>query len=647
MKDSEAYKQYYAVESGAEPPKAKIKYKKKADESDTSPKKKTPPATKGSRIKTSAKVAKSIKKKQPAKKPITKGLTVLSKVALSEAEQLKMATKRSKIQFHSSHARAGDEPEVPDVPKYTSESEEESWTFSQGDDNDADEESDTNDDSEETESDDDGDDFVHPNLSTYNTDDHEVTKEDENQEGDDYIKEGGEEGEQEYELYRDMNINLERSDAEMTNAQANQETDDAHVTLTAEPLVVQQQSSSVSSDLVSKYINPSPDTGIYSILNVQSHNLVNVLVFVAAVTPYSDTTTPQPPIPIIQPLQQTPASTTTTTNPTMTLLEIPNFASLFGFDQKVSALETEMSEFKQINQFAEDISSIPGIVDNYLTSKMKYAVDVAVQLQSNKLREEDQAENQEFLNQIDSNIKAIIKDQVKAQVSKIMPKVEKDILTSYGDVVTLKRGRDDQDKDEDPSTGSNRESKRRRSGKEAKSSKEPTHTEPKSTSSSKVFKATNDQLDWHNPKGRPYPHDLSKPLPLIPNARGRQVIPFDHFINNDLEYMKGGSLCQRYTTSITKTKAADYGQVKWIKDKVPGSIWSPVQVVYDKNAYWGTYHWGLKRQKFYGYTAKHGNFKRCLLKTQDYCSNQPQDLAVFWLQSFGRDHCSKTGRLAI
>ncbi|GKE71401.1 hypothetical protein Tco_1529473, partial [Tanacetum coccineum] len=82
-----------------------------------------------------------------------------------------------------------------------------------------------------------------------------------------------------------------------------------------------------------------------------------------------------------------------------------------------------------------------------------------------------------------------------------------------------------------------------------------------------VFKATNDQLDWHNPDRKPYPHDLSKPLPLFQNERGRQVIPFDHFINNDLEYLKGGSLSQRYTTSITKTKAADYGQVKWIEDK--------------------------------------------------------------------------------
>ncbi|GKG14948.1 hypothetical protein Tco_0354548, partial [Tanacetum coccineum] len=36
-----------------------------------------------------------------------------------------------------------------------------------------------------------------------------------------------------------------------------------------------------------------------------------------------------------------------------------------------------------------------------------------------------------------------------------------------------------------------------------------------------VFKATNDRLDWHNPEGKPYPHDLSKPLPLILKEHGR------------------------------------------------------------------------------------------------------------------------------
>nr|GEY73650.1 hypothetical protein [Tanacetum cinerariifolium] len=87
----------------------------------------------------------------------------------------------------------------------------------------------------------------------------------------------------------------------------------------------------------------------------------------------------------------------------------------------VSALETKMSEFNQTNQFAEAVSLIPGIVDNYPTSKLKEEVNVAVRLQSNKLKEEAEAENQEFFNQVDSTIKVIIKEQVKAQVSKIMP----------------------------------------------------------------------------------------------------------------------------------------------------------------------------------------------------------------------------------
>ncbi|GKA17255.1 hypothetical protein Tco_0697092 [Tanacetum coccineum] len=80
----------------------------------------------------------------------------------------------------------------------------------------------------------------------------------------------------------------------------------------------------------------------------------------------------------------------------MTLPEIPNFASLFQFDQRVSALESEMSELRQTSQFAKVVSLIPGIVDMYLTSKMKEVVDVVVQLQTNKLSEEAQAENQEF-----------------------------------------------------------------------------------------------------------------------------------------------------------------------------------------------------------------------------------------------------------
>ncbi|GJR05596.1 hypothetical protein Tco_0528580 [Tanacetum coccineum] len=104
-------------------------------------------------------------------------------------------------------------------------------------------------------------------------------------------------------------------------------------------------------------------------------------------------------------------------------------------------------------------------------------------------------------------------------------------------------------------------------------------------------------------KSLQYPHDLRKPLPLIPNSRGRHVIPFDHFINNDLAYLSGGVSSRTYTTLVTKTKAADYGHIKWIENLVHNTMWSQVPVSYDKHALWGISHWGRKRQQFYGFAA--------------------------------------------
>nr|GFC32120.1 hypothetical protein [Tanacetum cinerariifolium] len=156
------------------------------------------------------------------------------------------------------------------------------------------------------------------------------------------------------------------------------------------------------------------------------------------------------------------------TYPTTTLLEIPSFVSLFQFDQKTSALETKVSEFNQISQFAEALSLISSIVDNYLASKIKEEVNVAVLLQLNKLKEKAEAENQEFINQIkeevnvavllqlnklkekaktenqefinqvDSTIKKIIKEHVKDQVSKIMPLIKKYVSESLGAEVLVR-----------------------------------------------------------------------------------------------------------------------------------------------------------------------------------------------------------------
>ncbi|GKF62562.1 hypothetical protein Tco_0182616, partial [Tanacetum coccineum] len=120
IKDSDSYKEYYAIASGAEPPKRKASVKKKQVGSD---KAKTPLAIKGKRLKTTAKVTKPCMKKKP-----TQGLETLSKVALTEEEQMRIVTKRSLTEFHSSYARGsgvdegtGVTPGVPDVPKYERE----------------------------------------------------------------------------------------------------------------------------------------------------------------------------------------------------------------------------------------------------------------------------------------------------------------------------------------------------------------------------------------------------------------------------------------------------------------------------------------------------------------------------------------------
>ncbi|GJW13866.1 hypothetical protein Tco_0017999 [Tanacetum coccineum] len=88
------------------------------------------------------------------------------------------------------------------------------------------------------------------------------------------------------------------------------------------------------------------------------------------------------------------------------------------------------------------------------------------------------------------------------------------------------------------------------------------------------YKALSEKLDWENPEGGDYPFDLSKPLPLITRGN-RQRVSFEFVINNDLKYLQGGISTMTYTTSTTKTKAAQY-DLPGIEDMVP-NIWSPVK----------------------------------------------------------------------
>nr|GFD05785.1 hypothetical protein [Tanacetum cinerariifolium] len=63
----------------------------------------------------------------------------------------------------------------------------------------------------------------------------------------------------------------------------------------------------------------------------------------------------------------------------------------------------------QTNQFARAVSAIPEIIHRYMDQRMNEAVKVAVQIQSDRLRDEAQRDNDEFF-------KTAVNEQIKAEV---------------------------------------------------------------------------------------------------------------------------------------------------------------------------------------------------------------------------------------
>nr|GFA00777.1 putative reverse transcriptase domain-containing protein [Tanacetum cinerariifolium] len=169
------------------------------------------------------------KKKSPVKADKGKGLDVLSELALSEAAQLRKATKRSKKDFHISHADGSgtdegtsSKPRVLDVPKYDLESDKVSWGYSDEEDNDDVEESD--DQGNDEDDDDNNDDDMNNDEETdsertevHTPNDYELTDEENIDEGGKIDEEDDDEISKE--LYDNVNINLGNEDAEMTNAE--------------------------------------------------------------------------------------------------------------------------------------------------------------------------------------------------------------------------------------------------------------------------------------------------------------------------------------------------------------------------------------------------------------------------------------------
>nr|GEX44985.1 hypothetical protein [Tanacetum cinerariifolium] len=180
-------------------------------------------------------------------------------------------------------------------------------------------------------------------------------------------KEGQDAEDDDEELYRDVNINLEGQDVQMTDVHTTQEFEGTHVILTSVNPDGQQQSLSMLYQFVTSMLNSSPDAGIDSLFESTPRVDVQASTTVAPLT----LTTPTLPTPTIPIMQQVQAPTPTpTTAPSLFLQDLPNFGSLFGFDHRLKTLETNFSEFVQINQFAGAVSSIPGIVKRYMDQRM-------------------------------------------------------------------------------------------------------------------------------------------------------------------------------------------------------------------------------------------------------------------------------------
>nr|GEX89093.1 hypothetical protein [Tanacetum cinerariifolium] len=671
IRNTKAYKEYYACATGEAAPKPKASARRKRSGSDTSI---TPPTATTTPITTVAvtpRLTVAAKGKQPAK---AKSPSDPLEVARTKAQQLKIVLRRSRKQMHISHLEGsstdegtGSNPVVPDVP--TDKSEEEiSWNSSDDEGDDAqekvgdDDEGDEGKDSEEGEEDDDDDEDKN-GKERDDDQDQEVAKhddKDDSEESEEVDKEGksdeeddneetrdeesfdpipqtpessedegdGEEDqgvriseeerlneeEEAEELYRDVNINQGRG------IQATLDVEDYHVTLTPVHPNGQQKSSSVSSHFVTSMLNPPSDAGMESI-------------FVTASSPG-----------IIK-------------------------------EQVKSQVKEQVSRIlPRIEQFVNAQLEAKVLTRSSHSSRTSYAV--VTDLSEMELKKI-------LIEKIEGN-KSIQRSDEQRNLYKALVdayEADKTILDSYGEIVILKRRcDDDDDQDEGPSAGLDRPKKPptpdrdwnktlpavQRSTQtliselakqvDSRSSFNelldtpfdfsnfimnrlrvdtltpellvgPTFDLMKGSCTSlieleyhseEVYKATTDQLDWVNPEGQQYPHNLLQPLPLIPDNRGRRVIPFAHFINNDLEYLRGGASSRKYTTSVTKTKTADYRNIKWIEDLVPRTM-RIIAVTDLKIVEWHSYkhlYWIMVRcddHKLYKF--KEGDFKR--LRLQD------------------------------
>ncbi|GJX93806.1 hypothetical protein Tco_0348392 [Tanacetum coccineum] len=399
-----------------------------------------------------------------------------------KARKYKKVASPSRILSHILEEELAKKPngsgdEVGSQPKVPDESEDKTTSTDEGT-NSGDDES-NDDDSDEVTKDDDEDDVksdanedeeASDSEKTYSNGDENLNVNqnyNEKEEHDDDSFEFNDDDDEEYDaLYKDVNMRLKVAEHKEVGKGDAEMTDTTHESL--------KQSSSVPSDFASKFLNldniPPVGDEVASLMNVK--------------TPHEESRT-QAPLILSVPVTAILETSTVNQPTTSSILALPYFASLFGFNKRVSALEQELYQVKQVDHSAQ----ILAIVDEHISTRIGFSTQIALQSYTAEFENKAQAEKEKYINIIEKSVKEIIKDEVNFLRSYLRRFMTLLLLDKAKSRVELKF-----------------------------------HFK-------EYYKAVTDKLDWTNPEGHEYPLDLSKPLPLIED-QGRQVL---HDIASSLE----------------------------------------------------------------------------------------------------------------
>ncbi|GJR52727.1 hypothetical protein Tco_1403248 [Tanacetum coccineum] len=234
----------------------------------------------------------------------------------------------------------------------------------------------------------------------------------------------------------------------------------------------------------------------------------------------------------------TPTPVPTTEPMTSSIPDLLDFASLFGFDQRVSALEQDLSQVKQVDYSAQILAQILAIMDEHLSTRIGFATQIALQSYTAEFEKKAQAKKVKYIDIIKKSVKEIIKDEntineslenvvldksssqpqstyeaatslAKFELKKILLdkleksklyqvaeqykdlydalvksyQLDKDLFDSYGKSYSLKRVHEDKDKVEDPLVRSDQWLKKRKTSKDVEPSRGSKSKESKSSPS--------------------------------------------------------------------------------------------------------------------------------------------------------------------